>query len=754
MKNKYAGQDRGDISAYESYFKGMNASMQQKIALTTAHFPSRGAIADMGSGSGSGTFDLARLYEDLELVGIDINPVTVDYSCNTYEAENLRYIVGDIAEKVLADESLAGILNSSVLHHVTSFNDYEIEQIAKTLKNQVAQLKPGGVLIIRDFVVPDEAEKSVFLDLPETDGKAFGEISELSSAALFEVFARDFRCSLNRDEGVPYRRLPSPRVGFKRFETTLRYAAEFVLRKDYRKDWAAELIEEYTYYSQKEFEAAFRRENLRIVVSMPLWNPWIVGNRFAGKFYLSGAGEKPLVFPPTNYLIAGEKVAPHEGVRITENEPETAVFKFLKLKACRHRETGQIFELAERPNRTIDLLPWFENDTGRIFILAKKDFPRPLVNAQERRPNLNRANYSGYLTEPLSAIVNREDAKPPGEIKTDSEPSASPRPGGEIRQILATRANLTEEEILEIGAPHFYYPSPGGVDEMVAAYPVRIENWEKEPQEIENYTPFASAGFVRELDALQVLRACAVGGMFDARLEINIYRLLRKLGRSPGVWIGAEIKPSIQTPPDGFAVSEIEKLSPEKRAVFAPFELAENEFLALRRSGFTEENSASESIARAEFEYVVPQNYSKNTVAAIPFFKTQDAVYVGIEFRDLPAPQRFSGSSRLACTPAWRLPSAIEHKFDLEDFLREKLPKDFGVEPNKLRELGGTYFPSAGVTPEIVYPLAVELKAESLTETDLYFFRIEDLLEKSDEIDDAHLLILLNRLAHALGRFD
>src|SRR5215207_6587698 len=161
--NKYAKQDRGDLSEYEEYFAGMDASMQQKIALTTAHFPARGRIADMGSGSGSGTFDLARLYRGLDLVGVDINPVTIEYSNNHYRAANLKYVTGDIAEKVFADGSLDGILDSSVLHHVTSFNGFDRAQITRTLKNQVAQLRKGGVLIIRDFVVPDEAQKRVFL---------------------------------------------------------------------------------------------------------------------------------------------------------------------------------------------------------------------------------------------------------------------------------------------------------------------------------------------------------------------------------------------------------------------------------------------------------------------------------------------------------------------------------------------------------------------------------------------------------------
>ena len=92
-----------------------------------------------------------------------------------------------------------------------------------------------------------------------------------------------------------------------------------------------------------------------------------------------------------------------------------------------------------------------------------------------------------------------------------------------------------------------------------------------------------------------------------------------------------------------------------------------------------------------------------------------------------------------------------KNKFDLENFLREKFLKDFNVNFRKFWELGGSYFTSAGITPEIVYPTAVELNAENLSETDLKFFHLKDLLENSEKIQDAHFLILLNRLGHALG---
>lgn len=764
--DKYAKQNRGNLSEYEEYFAGMDASMQQKIALTTAHFPVKGRIADMGSGSGSGTFDLARLYKNLELVGVDINPVTVEYSRKTYKTENLKFEVGDIAENIFAKNSLDGILDSSVLHHVTSFNDFDANLITKTIKNQVAQLKTRGVLIIRDFVVPDEAEKLVFLDLPNNDGKDTGEVSELSTAALFEVFARDFRCSLNKTQTVPYQKSNGETPDFTRFQTTLRYATEFVLRKDYRDHWHPEILEEYTYFSQKNFEENFRRENLRIVVSMPLWNPWIVENRFVGKFRLLDLDEKPLKFPPTNFLIVGEKILGNEGVQLSEifalaNARASVSFdensyknrekggnprvskgekSFLNLKFYKHKKTNQIYELAERPNQTIDLLPWFETESGQVFILAKKDFPRPIVNAQNEKKNLNRANYSGYLTEPISAIwdfgFGISDLQKPK--SKDLKP---------IQKILIERANLKNEEILEIGEPQFYFTSAGGIDERVESFLVKIKPFEREAQAVENYTKFKSAGFVRELDALQILRASHVGGMFDARLEINIYRLLHSLNRSVGAWIGTTVKSSTQ---EFYGETETD-FEIEKREAFEEIETAENSFLKLCKSEFIEIDSGNNEISRAEFEYVVPKYLSKNTVAAIPFIKTQTEILVGIEFRDLPAPQRFTGNSNLPCVPAWRLAFEVEHKFDLEFFLREKFPKDFNVSFKKYWELGGSYFTSAGITPEIVYPTAVELDAKSLDETDLRFFALRELLENQTKIQDAHFLILLNRLAHSLG---
>ena len=724
----YAAQHRGDSDHYATYFAGMDASMQQKVALTTAHFPSRGRVADMGSGSGRGTYDLACLYGGLELVGVDINPVSVEMAAHSYQRPNLRYVVGDIADPVFEPESLDGVLDSSVLHHVTSFNGFSLARLETCLDNQVRALRTGGVIIIRDFVIPDGPEQ-VYLDLPEADGAAGGAVPGLSTAALFERFARDFRCSVNRDGPVPYTRLASPHPGHVRYQLTPRAANEFILRKDYRADWDVELLEEYTYFSQSQFEAAFRRRGLRIVSSMPIRNPWIVANRYEGRFHLSDLDGRPLPFPPTNYLIVGEKVPPGAGVELREEHstPLTSPH-FLSLSAWKHEERGHVLELVERPGRTVDLLPWFRHE-GQVLVLAKKGFPRPIVNACADHPNLGGAELSGYITEPLAAITHSTEA-----------------PDKAIARILQERAGLPAEAIRARTEPAHYFTSPGGVNERVSAYLVEVAPSTGLPAP--DYGPFTGAGSVRELDARQVLRACHVGGMVDARLEINIHRLLRHLGTSPGPWIGASI--ALAEQPGGPKWAE-DALAPARRTVFAPHEEGATGYLDLRTGTFSERDAEGRMLASVPREYLVPREASRNTAVALPVVRTREGIRVGLEHRELPVVQHFTGSAHLVVTPAWRLPRTLTWLGQVPAFIAERLREEFSVTVRHTWELGGSYHTTPGVTPELVWPFAVELQADEACDSRLRWVPLEVLIGQLDAVRDAHLLVVAWRLAHALG---
>ena len=125
--------------------------------------------------------------------------------------------------------------------------------------------------------------------------------------------------------------------------------------------------------------------------------------------------------------------------------------------------------------------------------------------------------------------------------------------------------------------------------------------------------------------------------MFDARLEVNIYHLLQRLGRSPGPWIGAPIKLSSQ-PGENVPATTFDGLVLDLDGVFVQYESeAEADFLSIREGIFVERTNSREELSTVPFEYVVPKELSFSSTAGLPVVKTENAVWVGLELRDLPA---------------------------------------------------------------------------------------------------------------------
>jgi ubiquinone/menaquinone biosynthesis C-methylase UbiE len=138
------GQVRTGIAAYERYLAGMDASMRQKVALTAAHLLCEGRICDMGMGSGRGSHALASLYPRLEVVGVDLDPTLVALARERYRLPNLSFTSGDIRTPVFAERSLDGILDSSVLHHVTSYGGYRHANAVEATRGSSATASRAG----------------------------------------------------------------------------------------------------------------------------------------------------------------------------------------------------------------------------------------------------------------------------------------------------------------------------------------------------------------------------------------------------------------------------------------------------------------------------------------------------------------------------------------------------------------------------------------------------------------------------------
>src|SRR5205807_8041573 len=125
-----------------------------------------------------------------------------------------------------------------------------------------------------------------------------------------------------------------------------------------------------------------------------------------------------------NYVIAGEKAPPGEGVRFREGRPVPAP-GYLRLEQHRHRATGEVRDLARRPNPTLDVLPWFELE-GELYVLARGSYPRPILSCAAAATALDGSRPAHYVTEPLNVVQSDE---PLGETIAQMLAAAGIQPG-------------------------------------------------------------------------------------------------------------------------------------------------------------------------------------------------------------------------------------------------------------------------------------------------------------------------------------
>ncbi len=692
----YQRQNRGDLEAYTRYLANMDAAMRQKVALTAAHLPCQGKVADMGMGSGSGSHALAALYPRLQVVGVDVNPTMVEVARQTYTLPNLDFRAEDIAQPCFEPESLDGVVNSSVLHHVTSYNGYDYNRAALALQAQVDQLAPGGCLIVRDFLAAEPG--LVELRIPQT------------LEPLWITFSRQFRALLpEAQRGFAYEQRGRDERGWLRLLVERRLATEFLLRKDYLQDWDQEIQEEYTYFTQLEFEQVFARLGLRVLVSTPLYNPWILENRFEGQFeWFQPDGER-LDFPPTNYLIVGEKVGADQGVSYRQQRDGREA-QFLKLASYRQRESGRVYDLVCRPHPTVDVLPYYLSSSGNVSVLVRHSYPRPILTELSR--SLDGLNPSAYVVEPITAVQTED---PLGET---------------VEKVLCRRAGLQPGDLLRLWSGSVHYPSPGGIREEVVCCYAQVDSQADTHEGI------------RALDAHQLLRSAQVNGLSDHRLEMHIFGLLRQLQIDPGPWLGdalAAVESDWSPQPSDWKV--------EPARMFLPHSQTAG-FLEVRSCEFAQIDRHGRKLDSQVLEYVVPTRLQSLTLATLPLLYHQGQWWVALDLEDLPAAQAFSGSSRHWIAPAWRLPSEVRDLSQARSWVGAAFERDYGCRIEDWAPLGGPYFPTPGLTPELVYPVAVRLQVQ--TPQNLHFFPLEQLVGRWEDISNGHLRCLLLRawLAH------
>ena len=95
-------------------------------------------VLDVGSGEGYGAALLAQTAQ--RVIGVDVDPVSVEHSSHSYQSPNLSYIQGEAANLPLDDRSVDVVVSFETLEH---FSNHEV-----FLAEVQRVLRPNGFLVI------------------------------------------------------------------------------------------------------------------------------------------------------------------------------------------------------------------------------------------------------------------------------------------------------------------------------------------------------------------------------------------------------------------------------------------------------------------------------------------------------------------------------------------------------------------------------------------------------------------------------
>src|SRR6478736_7962343 len=173
---------------YSTYARGMNEIIRLKY-LDIRDGIKSGRIVDEGCADGALLAEISRDYPDSDLFGIDLS---AEFASRFQERQRagefggayVHFFHRNLLDSLFEAESIDTTICNSTLHELWSYGEGE-KSVRVYLAEKFRQLRPGGRLIIRDVVGPDDANQEVLLWCSDGDG------DNLTSAALANRTTRE-----------------------------------------------------------------------------------------------------------------------------------------------------------------------------------------------------------------------------------------------------------------------------------------------------------------------------------------------------------------------------------------------------------------------------------------------------------------------------------------------------------------------------------------------------------------------------------
>ncbi len=691
------------------HLKDVPPSIIRKAWFTMAHLLLHpGArVVDMGSNDGAVTYAMAALNPEIHFTGIDFDKKKIAKAKSTWKLGNLDFQHGDITLGAgFKEQSVDAIINSFILHELYSNSRYNDRPVISTLEKQFGLLKNEGLMLIRDYALPQRGEY-VLLEMPDASsrGKEIGQLSETDLLVWYSEHARpkdDPGCHGFFLEELPPR-FPQTRL----FRLPYKWAYEFITRKDDRSTFETNLHKEYAFFTEHDYRRNLSAMGARLLYSSPHWDEKIVRERFDGRFRLYNDDGTPLGSPPTSFIAVAQKMSDRRSLRLQERRPSPKTAQgSLRISAMRNDVTGKIVDVVSRDADLMDVIPYRVTESGILTIFVHEGLPRGIVNAVPRNGrNLDQKMWSGHMTEAICL---------PGQLVRDVPKDDHKKTVLFARDHLglkpASAATMEEGPI--------FYPAPQYIDERFETRYLRVENREggvfDAKYEDEAYKGFSSKGRIREVNAQSVLDAISVGLIPNARLEQQIIMLFSRLGMKAESWNEC---PLILTEEDPDRNADLKDAVLRKTAKDTRFKKIKGTTGHLRtiQSVFVDEGLVEGGVAglaSRDLEFVISDESTINKAVILPLTKSHSGeVMAGFAMEHLPIPQRYSGNGLTMTAPSLDLPREITNIEMARRFIAEK----FEVPVENVARMGESFFCHNGVTPQRIFPFALTGVARGVT---------------------------------------
>lgn len=229
---------------------------------------------------------------------------------------------------------------------------------------------------------------------------------------LFRDYAKQF-ITEDFPEGVSYQEIPSDDPDWAIFETDGIAVANFMHRMEYRKNWTAELKEQYLYWNLDEKIKELEAAGLRVDYATEIVNTWIWLNWWRGRIFVTDVDGNKIDLPPNNALFHCTKPGPNDPRRLKVKK--TSVVEgpgMFRLKSYHPKGSpDQIFDVIHVPDETEHFLVYEVDEAGEVWIYTQNLAEEPALLYHTEASEHHTSHYSGYTYKGFDDLPKDLDLK-------------------------------------------------------------------------------------------------------------------------------------------------------------------------------------------------------------------------------------------------------------------------------------------------------------------------------------------------------